>query len=73
MMAVIGFLCVCAFLLYLTIVYVLLFLDTMGKYNIGGVPNTLTSKVITAIAGAVLWWLWTEALLYSPFEVIIKS
>jgi len=72
-MAIIGFIAVCVVLLYLTGAYVIVFLNTMGEYNIGGVPNTLMSKVITAIAGAVLWWLWTEALSHSPFDIIIKQ
>ena len=71
-MAVVGFIFLVVILLWITLGYVILFINTMGKYNIGGVPNTRGSKILTLILGVVLMEAWQQLLLVSPFEVIIK-
>lgn len=71
-MAIIGFLFLIVVLIYFTVSYFVVFLNVMGAYNIGGVPNTWKARIATLLAGAALMWVWQEVLLVSPFEVIIK-
>ena len=50
-MAIIGFIACTLFLLQMSAVALLFFVNGIGRFNIGGVPNSWTTKVfVTALA-----------------------
>lgn len=70
--SILGFLVLCVILGYVSVAYFLLFLNGMGRYNIGGVPNSAMKKVALLIAGIVLCFLWVKLFQYSPFSISLK-
>lgn len=69
-MAVIGWLFICLCMFYFSAAYVFIFLDTMGQYNIGGVPNTTKKRVIAIIFGILLTIVWYYVFKGSPFSYV---
>lgn len=65
-----GFMVAVAFGLWLTLFAGLACFNSLGTYNIGGVPNRWYTKLATLLlAGAVCaywWWLFSVA---APFEI----
>lgn len=71
-MAILGWMVCVVVMLYVSAAYVLVFLNGMGKYNIGGVPNKAMNKVGIVIGGFVIGFLWMQVYLSAPFSVIVK-
>ena len=44
----------------------------LSKYNIGGVPNSITTKATIILVGFVIGFSWYALLASAPFEVILK-
>ena len=43
--------------------------DALGKYNIGGVPNSLSLKVFVILAASIPILAWMATLRYAPFTI----
>lgn len=71
-MAIIGFVALVFVMLYATAAYLLLASNTLGKYNIGGVPNSLLAKIGTSILGAILYGSWVLVFEHAPFTITLK-
>lgn len=69
MFAILGFLAAVVVMLGVTAVYILTFADSMGAYNIGGVPNSARVRVGVAVVGLVIGWLWYQLFHQAPFTV----
>lgn len=70
-MAIIGFLVSCLFLVKLSILSVLSLMNNLGKYNIGGSPNTITKKIVTIIFLLIVVFLWYELFQLFPIHISI--
>lgn len=68
-MAIFGWIVLLLLTLYASLVFLLICTQTLGSYNIGGVPTTLKGKVLTLIAGAALVWWWFKVFEWAPFIV----
>lgn len=72
-MAVIGWLALVVLLAGLTLGWALFALNGLGKFNIGGVPNKASQKLLLLILGALVgyawYWLWISA----PFKVTLTQ
>lgn len=71
-MAIIGFVALVFVLMYATAAYTLVAINNLGKYNIGGVPNSLLAKIGTLILGAILYGSWVLLLEHAPFTITMK-
>jgi len=69
-MALFGWIVVAALSLLATVAYGFVAVMGLGRYNIGGAPNSLAKKaVIVAVGGAlVLWWRMVAG--WAPFAVV---
>lgn len=72
MMEIIGWLALAALLCSASSGWAALALNGLGKYNIGGVPNKLPTKLVLLVAGALLGYAWYALLSNSPFTVTLK-
>lgn len=72
-LAAIGFAALVIVLSYATVAYMMVAINNLGKYNIGGVPNTLLTKIGTLILGAVLYGSWVLLLEHKPFTITMKA
>jgi hypothetical protein len=70
MFEILGFIATCAALLWATFAWLIMAWDTLGKYNIGGVPNSLGGKVFTLILLLALCFLWKMTFESSPFSIV---
>lgn len=71
-MAIIGFIVCTLFLLQMSAVAFLCFLDGIGRYNIGGVPNSWKTKVIVTLFVLLVGFGWYMLFSHAPFEVTFK-
>lgn len=62
MFEVMGFLACLAILIYGSFVWVVWAFNSLGRYNIGGVPNEPTEKALCLFAAAVLGTFWYKLL-----------
>jgi hypothetical protein len=67
--SVVGFAVMMLAMLYVTIVYAVVALNTLGEYNIGGVPNTLRAKIGVLVIGLVIGALWWKLIHNLPFTI----
>jgi hypothetical protein len=72
MLAVFGWIVMLLGMMHLTAAWLLVCTQTLGKYNIGGVPTTVRGKVLTWVAGAGLALCWWLVIGWAPFVVVTK-
>jgi hypothetical protein len=73
LLSIVGFAALVILGGFLTSVYGLMFCNTMGEYNIGGVPNTWGDRIFTIILGIILgcyWWFIVYG--HSPFSFTLN-
>lgn len=71
-MAIIGWICMLTLIGYTTLLYIVVALNGLGKYNIGGVPNSLMTKLIIIMAGIGIIMGWIAVIELAPFTVTIS-
>lgn len=71
-MAIIGFIASIVVLLYLSFAWGFWGMMILPKYNIGGVENSLGTKIFWVCVGVILFVLWRIALTNSPFSIIVS-
>lgn len=71
-MAILGFAFCSMFMLYISIVVLIVFMNGIGQYNIGGVPNSIAKKIGVTFLVSLVGFGWHELVAYAPFEVILK-
>lgn len=72
-MAILGWFVVLGLAVFCSLLFLLLCTQTLGKYNIGGVPTTLKDKSLTIFLGAVLIVGWIIVFKLSPFTVTVSG
>ena len=70
-MAILGFGFACGMLLYFSIMWLFAAFFTLGKYNIGGVPNTFKDKTIVLVFCIALIVLWKLTFENAPFSITV--
>lgn len=70
-MAIIGWICMLTLIGYTTLLYIVVALNGLGKYNIGGVPNSLMTKLIIIMAGIGIIMGWIAVIELAPFTVTL--
>lgn len=70
-MTIIGWLCMMIIVGYTTLIYGIVALNGLGKYNIGGVPNKWYAKIIIVCLGVCVGLLWKFLFSIAPFTVTI--
>lgn len=70
-MAVFGWFITLVCVIFLSLVYCMLCTQTLGTYNIGGVPNSTRSKIFTLALGVLLVFVWSKVFQYAPFTVVL--
>jgi len=71
-MSIIGFIACFVLLIYFSLAWALVAFNTLGKYNIGGVPNTYKDRFLTLFILCVVVVLWIFLFDSSPFSVALK-
>lgn len=71
-MAFFGWLCMMTALGWVSLIYLVAFLNGMGKYNIGGVPNLISVKICIVLVGLFLVWVWSLLISIAPFTVTMS-
>ena len=72
MMALFGWMVCMVTMLWVTAASALVSFNMLGKYNIGGVPNTLKDKVIAIIFDVAVALAWYGVYLSAPFTLTAK-
>ena len=71
-MAIFGWIVCCILLAFFSFAASVLALNNLGRFNIGGVPNSLGTKIGTLCFIAVLGTLWYFLVINVPFTVSIN-
>lgn len=71
-MAIIGWLALVALMGSMSCGWLVLAFNGLGKYNIGGVPNRRTTKVLLLTLGAFLAYAWYVLGSNAPFTIALK-
>lgn len=71
-MEIFGWICMVLILGHVTLIYGIVALNGLGKYNIGGVPNKWYAKIIIVGLGFCVGFLWKELFSVAPFTVTIS-
>lgn len=71
-MAIIGWLTLCVILALGTAAWAGLAFNGLGRYNIGGVPNSPVAKVGILLLGGVVVYAWYSLFLAAPFSIVPK-
>ena len=71
-LAIFGWVIYIVFMLYLTAVLAVVSFNTLGPYNIGGVPNTVGDKLLTLVFNAAVLGGWYGVFLSAPFTLSVK-
>lgn len=73
-MAVLGFIFLVLISFYGTLGYFLICANGLGQYNIGGVPNKLSNKILILIGlGLIGAWWWCVVFPNFPFTVTLTA
>ena len=72
-MAIIGFIVCGILLIYFSLAWAAVAFNTLGKYNIGGVPNTYKDKIFTLVLLCVLAFGWIALFENAPFTVTVAA
>lgn len=73
MMAVIGFIACVIVMLWLSATSVLVAANSLGRYTIGGVPNTWVDRAGALLLIAGLFCGWYLVLHFAPFTLTFKA
>jgi hypothetical protein len=68
-MALIGFIFLFIVGVFASLVFLLLCTQTLGQYNIGGVPNKWPAKVGTFLLGIALVYAWVFLFACAPLTI----
>ncbi len=68
---VIGWLALAFVLGSATLAWLLTAFNGLGTWNIGGVPNTASTRVTILCVGAAIGYLWYELFANSPFTITV--
>jgi hypothetical protein len=71
-MEVIGFILVTCVCLFLTFLYLVCGTQALTTYNIGGVKNKLSEKVLYLSIGYLVYCMWSWVFEMSPFSVVVQ-
>ena len=71
-MAILGWAVLCSIMLYLSIVSAIVLVNCAGKWNIGGVPNSLTTRASAWAFACLIVMGWLEVYSMAPFEITVK-
>jgi hypothetical protein len=71
--SIVGFAVMMLVMLAISLIYATVALNTLGEYNIGGVPNTLRAKIGVLVIGFVIGTLWWKLIHNLPFTITISS
>lgn len=71
LLMLIGWLAMAAGLAVMSLVVVMMAFNNLGMYNIGGVPNSWKTKVITILGIILLGFVWGRLLSVAPFIILI--
>ena len=66
--AIIGFIFCVALLGYFSLFVVMVCFNSLGKYNIGGVPNSFSTKLGAIVLVAVTAFVWYSLIVYGPID-----
>jgi uncharacterized membrane protein len=72
-MEIIGFIACVVILIYVTFVWFFCAPFTMGKWNMGGVPNTWTDRLMMLVFLAVIAMGWYMAFANAPFTIVVTK
>ena len=70
-MAIIGFITCCLLLSWFSLAWLLAAFNTLGKYNIGGVPNTVKDRILTLVLLCIVIFFWCLLFDAAPFSVTL--
>lgn len=70
MLAVIGWFAIVILVGIISTGYILLALNTLGRYNIGGVPNKPIEKLLIILIGAFGMFIWYLIFSIAPFTIV---
>ena len=71
--SIIGFIVTCLILFTISIATVLVAVNTLGRFNIGGVPNSFVQKLVTLTFIAIVVLAWMLLLSNAPFTISITK
>ncbi len=71
-LAIIGWFALGIGLCWLSAVTIAIAFNSLGTYNIGGVPNSIGEKIATILWIAFVVFLWYELLIHAPFKFSLK-
>lgn len=71
-MAILGWLFLIMCCAFITFIYVFMAMNNLGTFNIGGVPNSTTKKVVTIIVGLIIGYAWYCLFAASPFILSMR-
>lgn len=71
-MEILGWLVIVIFTAWISLIYLLVAFNCLGKYNIGGVPNKFWPKPLIISALIPLAMAWGKVWSLAPFTVILK-
>lgn len=69
---IIGFFALMALLCFITLASALTALNCLGKYNIGGVPNSIPTKIATLFLLVVIAFAWYILFKNAPFTLMVN-
>lgn len=72
MFAIFGFICGVLIMLSVTAAVLLVAADTLGRFNIGGSPNSITQKIVTCVFILFVVGAWYLLLSNAPFDISVS-
>ncbi len=72
-MAIVGFIFCVIFMLYITAGSLMISANSMGRYTIGGEPNTWLSRLVCLLLIATVLVGWTALFYTAPFTISFKG
>ena len=72
-MAIIGFITCVIVLLFASLTWGMLAWDSLGRYNIGGAPNSLGRKCATFLWLVLLAAAWVNVIQHSPVSLSLAA
>lgn len=71
--AFIGWIACAIFLGIVSVSWPILAFNSLGKYNIGGVPNRASNRITTLLFGAIIGAFWFGLVSIAPFSITFIS
>lgn len=72
-LTIVGFLVLIIGLVFISFAYVLLAVDGLGRWNMGGVENSTLQKVGILLGGVLLFLAWRALFHNAPFSINITG